>query len=100
MNGVGQKANVVRSVLAPLVEEGSVKELRGRGLILGLDVGSGEVAAKVVQRCFQQGLMLGACGSGGRVLKIIPPLTIPESDLQEGLTILRDAVRFVMEEAA
>ncbi|RDL43559.1 diaminobutyrate--2-oxoglutarate transaminase [Marinomonas piezotolerans] len=100
MNGVGQKANVVRSVLAPLVEEGSVKKLRGRGLILGLDVGSGEVAAKVVQRCFQQGLMLGACGSGGRVLKIIPPLTIPESDLQEGLTILRDAVRFVMEEAA
>jgi diaminobutyrate-2-oxoglutarate transaminase len=34
------------------------------------------------------------------VLKIIPPLTIPDADLIEGLDILKDAVRFVMEEAA
>lgn len=100
MSAVGVKAQLVRDVLGPLVDEKSVQEIRGRGLILGLDMGSGEVAAKVVQRCFKQGLMLGACGSGGRVLKIIPPLTIPEADLTEGLEILKDAVRFVMEEAA
>lgn len=100
MKEVVDKVKTVRSALEPLVSENSAKELRGKGLILGLDMGSGEVAAKVVQRCFKQGLMLGACGSGGRVLKIIPPLTIPDADLIEGLDILKDAVRFVMEEAA
>ncbi|SBS39336.1 Diaminobutyrate--2-oxoglutarate transaminase [Marinomonas spartinae] len=100
MKEVAQKAEQVRSALEPLVAEKSAHELRGKGLILGLDMGKGELAAKVVQRCFQNGLMIGACGSGGRVLKIIPPLTIPEADLMEGLDILKSAVRFVMEEAA
>lgn len=100
MSEVVQKAEQVRHALDPLVAEKSAHELRGKGFILGLDMGKGELAAKVVQRCFHNGLMIGACGSGGRVLKIIPPLTIPEADLMEGLDILKSAVRFVMEEAA
>jgi diaminobutyrate-2-oxoglutarate transaminase len=100
MSEVTIKAEQVRHALEPLLTENSAKALRGKGFILGLDMGSGEVAAKVVQRCFKKGLMIGACGKGGRVLKIIPPLTIPEADLMEGLDILKSAVRFVMEEAA
>lgn len=100
MSEVTIKAEQVRHALQPLLTENSAKALRGKGFILGLDMGSGEVAAKVVQRCFKKGLMIGACGKGGRVLKIIPPLTIPEADLMEGLDILKSAVRFVMEEAA
>lgn len=100
MSEVTIKAEQVRHALQPLLTENSAKALRGKGFILGLDMGSGEVAAKVVQRCFKKGLMIGACGKGGRVLKIIPPLTIPEADLMEGLDILKSAVRFVTEEAA
>ena len=38
--------------------------------------------------------------TGGKVLKIIPPLTIPKSDLISGLEILTESVRSVMEKAA
>jgi diaminobutyrate-2-oxoglutarate transaminase len=52
-----------------------------------------------VQKCFKDGLIIAACGTGGRVLKLIPPLTIPEEDLFAGLNILIKATRSVMEEA-
>ena len=39
------------------------------------------------------GLLLGACGTGGSVVKLIPPLTIPDEDLQQGLAIVVNAVQ-------
>ena len=68
-------------------------EARGRGMIQGLDVVDGALAKAVAQECFARGLLIGPCGSGGRVLKAIPPLTIPDADLTEGLEILAEAVR-------
>ncbi|WP_166852966.1 aspartate aminotransferase family protein [Isoptericola sp. BMS4] len=68
-------------------------EVRGRGMIQALDVGDGALAKAVVADCFARGLLIGACGTGGRVLKLIPPLTIPDDDLAEGLEILAGAVR-------
>lgn len=68
-------------------------EVRGRGMIQALDVGDGALAKAVVADCFAHGLLIGACGTGGRVLKLIPPLTIPDDDLDEGLEILAGAVR-------
>jgi diaminobutyrate-2-oxoglutarate transaminase len=42
--------------------------------------------------CFDHGLLIGPCGTNGRVLKLIPPLTIPDDDLAEGLDILEKAI--------
>lgn len=100
MNDVAGKAELTRAQLEPLLKADSSLQLRGKGLILGLDVADGERAAAIVKRCFDAGLIIASCGSGGRVLKLIPPLTIPEEDLLEGLAILIDSVRSVMEEAA
>ena len=63
-------------------------EVRGRGMMQALDVQDGTLAKSIVARCFESGLLLGSCGPNGRVLKLIPPLTIPDADLKEGLDIL------------
>ncbi|MDO8423652.1 MAG: aspartate aminotransferase family protein [Parvibaculum sp.] len=63
-------------------------EVRGRGMMQALDVQDGALAKSIVARCFESGLLLGSCGPNGRVLKLIPPLTIPDADLKEGLDIL------------
>ncbi|MFV2143366.1 aspartate aminotransferase family protein [Isoptericola sp. G70] len=68
-------------------------DVRGRGMVYGLDVGDGALGKAVVADCFASGMLIGACGSGGRVLKLIPPLTISQEDLEEGLQILDKAVR-------
>ncbi|MYM62646.1 aspartate aminotransferase family protein [Pseudomaricurvus sp. HS19] len=97
---VKAKELLTRKQLQPLLSSDNSLQLRGKGLILGLDVGDGERAAAIVQRCFSKGLIISACGSGGKVLKLIPPLTIPEADLVAGLEILTQSIRDVMEQAA
>ena len=67
-------------------------EVRGRGMMQALDTGDGAFAKQVQQECFDRGLLIGPCGSGGKVIKLIPPLTIPEADLTEGLDLLAQAL--------
>jgi diaminobutyrate-2-oxoglutarate transaminase len=74
-------------------------KVRGKGMMQALDVVDGVAAKAMSTACFDSGLLVGPCGSGGRVLKLIPPLTIPQSDLEEGLSLLKSAVNGVMEAA-
>jgi len=46
---------------------------RGRGLMQGLDLGSGGTAVSVARRAFERGLVIETCGPGDRVLKLLPP---------------------------
>ena len=100
MNTVAEKTAFMEKQLQPLLNSDPSLQLRGKGMIMGLDVGNGERAAAIVQKCFADGLIVASCGMGGKVIKLIPPLTIPQTDLAEGLNILINATRQVMEEAA
>ncbi|GAA1983658.1 aspartate aminotransferase family protein [Isoptericola halotolerans] len=94
MDEVAAKGERMVSALRAIADDvGGGVSVRGRGMVQGLDVVDGAVAKAVVADCFSNGLLIGACGSGGRVLKLIPPLTIPDEDLDEGLQILDKAVR-------
>lgn len=98
MDQVKQKAEVMTAALQPLDRQSGI-QVRGKGMILGLDLGSGDTAKKVVQQCFESGLLIASCGIGGRVIKLIPPLTIPDEDLRAGLKILVDTTNRVLEAA-
>ncbi|UVY82997.1 aspartate aminotransferase family protein [Brachybacterium sp. NBEC-018] len=74
-------------------------EVRGRGMMQALDTGDGAFAKRVQQAAFEAGLLIGPCGSEGRVIKLIPPLTIPEDDLDEGLDLLEQAITTATEAA-
>jgi diaminobutyrate-2-oxoglutarate transaminase len=100
MKQVEDKAHVMNQALVPLEERFDQIQVRGKGMIIGLDVLTGEKAKAIVDNCFKAGLIIASCGTGGRVVKLIPPLTIPEDDLNEGLKILVDVTTKVMEEAA
>lgn len=102
MKEVRENGHLMAEALAPLAERHSEVNITGKGMILGLDVGNGDRAKAIVNQCFDAGLMIASCGTGGRVVKLIPPLTTPQSDLQEGLDILVEVTDKVMqmEEAA
>ncbi len=74
-------------------------EVRGRGMMHGLDTRDGALAKEIAARCFEQGLLIGGCGPSGRVLKLIPPLTIPDTDLDEGLDILEASTNTIAKAA-
>lgn len=94
MNEVKKKGTVIADRLHSLVPANPAPgiEVRGKGMIQGLDVADGNTAGAIASECFDRGLLIGPCGTGGRVLKLIPPLTIPDADLSEGLDIFSDVV--------
>lgn len=98
MSEVKEKAQTINAALKPLSDKRDV-QVRGKGMIIGLDVGDGEKAKAIVGQCFKDGLLIASCGTGGRVIKLIPPLTIPASDLQQGLDILVKNAMNVLEAA-
>ena len=65
---------------------------RGRGLILGLPFRDAELAARVSAAAFEHGLIIERSGPADEVVKLLPPLVISESDLDEGIDILAAAL--------
>jgi diaminobutyrate-2-oxoglutarate transaminase len=94
MSRVRARGERMAAALTDLADDvGAGYEVRGRGMIQGLDVGDGALAKAVAAACFEAGLLVGPCGTGCRVLKLVPPLTIDDDDLAEGLDVLAAAVR-------
>jgi diaminobutyrate-2-oxoglutarate transaminase len=74
---------------------GAPIRVRGRGMACGLAFADGDLAGKVSTTAFEAGLLAETAGSRGHVVKLLPPLTISDSDLDEGLAILDESVRAV-----
>lgn len=66
--------------------------VRGRGLIYGLDIPAAGFAKKVSQQAFAHGLVIELSGGRNQVVKCLPPLTIDEETLREGINIVNQAI--------
>lgn len=64
-----------------------VAQIRGRGLLWGIEM-EGGLAATIAAKALRRGVLVLPSGPEGRVLQICPPLTIARSQLDESLSIL------------
>ncbi|WP_333770377.1 diaminobutyrate--2-oxoglutarate transaminase [Streptomyces sp. IBSBF 2435] len=80
-------------------------EVRGRGMAAGLRFGAAaggggagdpSTARLVCAAAFERGLLVETSGAAGDVVKLLPPPTLHEADLDEGLAILTAAVTTVL----
>ncbi len=67
--------------------------LKGRGMMQGIDMGSGELAEAVCATCFDHGLIIETSGAHDEVVKVLAPLTIPQEQFAAGLDTLDAAVQ-------
>ncbi|MFS8524995.1 MAG: acetylornithine transaminase [Limnochordales bacterium] len=74
-----------------------VAEVRGMGLMIGVELEEGLSAPRVMRAAFERGLLVGA--SGDAVLRVLPPLVISEADADEAAGILEAAIGAVREAA-
>jgi diaminobutyrate-2-oxoglutarate transaminase len=65
---------------------------RGRGLAQALAFDDSELARKVSSAAFERGLLVETAGADGEVVKLLPPLTATDAELDQGLSILAEAV--------
>ena len=68
-------------------------KLKGRGMMQGIDVGTGELAELICTTCFANGLIVETSGAHHQVVKILAALTIPVPMLRRGLEIIELAVK-------
>jgi diaminobutyrate-2-oxoglutarate transaminase len=69
---------------------------KGRGLARGLQFGDETLAEAVCQRAFERGLLLETSGPVGEVVKLMPPLTISDAELEQGLELVGKSVKGVL----
>src|SRR2546426_1906853 len=71
-----------------------VGEIRGLGSMLALELAeqSGEAAKAVTTAAREKGLIILSCGLYGNVIRLLPPLSATDEELERGLAILEDAL--------
>lgn len=94
------KGERVEEVLTELA--GSVPGLtpKGRGLARGLQFDQPELAAKACAAAFERGLLMETSGPADEVMKLLPPLTLTDDELEEGLATVRESVLAVTTQGA
>jgi diaminobutyrate-2-oxoglutarate transaminase len=94
---LADKATLIRKALSTLAAIVPLGALKGRGLMQGVDVGSGELAADICARAYETGLIIETTGNEGQVVKVLAPLTTPVETFRMGFAILLQAARDVVE---
>ncbi|OCB53118.1 4-aminobutyrate--2-oxoglutarate transaminase [Mycobacterium vulneris] len=76
-------------------EDSRIGEVRGRGAMIALELvkagttePDADLAKQVSAAAHAQGLVVLTCGTYGNVLRFLPPLSMPDHLLEEGLDIL------------
>jgi 4-aminobutyrate aminotransferase len=70
----------------------AIVEVRGIGAMIGVELRDKATAEAVQQRCLADGVLILTCGPAGNVLRLIPPLTISDDELDHGLSVLERAL--------
>jgi 4-aminobutyrate aminotransferase len=72
----------------------AIGDVRGLGPMLAFELAeqAPDEAAAIVAAAFERGLLLLACGMYGNVIRLLAPLTIEADVLDEGLSLLEDAL--------
>ena len=104
-----RRGDEARNQLAAMSSKypGLIREVRGRGLMLGVEFNQsyfmentftyGQFAGAVAAKCWEKDLLVLTCGPYD-VLRLIPPLTITETDLKSCLSVLEVALEEVVKE--
>ncbi len=74
-----------------------IGDVRGLGLMIGIEfmrdrAPAPDIAANVQRRCVESDLLVLTCGIDDNVIRLLPPLTIGEGELDSGLNILERCI--------
>src|SRR5262249_55585594 len=71
---------------------GGVREVRGLGMLIGLELASAERTRRFVERARARGAIVGWTLHSDRVIRLAPPLNISAGELAAGLEALDGAL--------
>jgi len=97
--GFRERAEHVGSLLRRRLDEIASRqpiagEVRGLGAMLALELleRTPDAAKATTAAAFEKGLLLLSCGLYGNVIRLLPPLTATDDELERGLDLLEEAL--------
>jgi predicted acetylornithine/succinylornithine family transaminase len=84
------KGTVLKNALMKLAETVPGAEVRGEGLLLGLDLGDADLAREVFEHCLEEGVLVNLVG--GTTIRMAPPLTVSRTEVRAALDTFRGGV--------
>ena len=93
--GAHLKAALSRELAAEL-KSGAVKEIRGLGLMLGMDLA--KPCGDLVKRCADNGLLISVTADS--VIRLVPPLILTQAEADEIVAILCPLIKQLLKEKA
>ncbi|MHA7217558.1 4-aminobutyrate--2-oxoglutarate transaminase [Arthrobacter sp. MDT1-48-3] len=85
---------------ADLGEHSIIGELRGRGAMLAIEfvmpggkTPNADATKAIAAQCLREGVIVLTCGTYGNVIRLLPPLVMPDELLADGLDVLENAIR-------
>ena len=84
---------IMRSFQAWKKSFGGIRDIRGKGLLIGLELRSKNLTRRFVERCRHEGLILGWTLHSDTVIRLAPPLVITEAEIDLGLSIMHEVLK-------
>ncbi|MEX0743381.1 MAG: 4-aminobutyrate--2-oxoglutarate transaminase [Actinomycetota bacterium] len=94
-------ASILKRLRAMQSKHEVIGDVRGRGMMTAIELVSdratkepldGPTGTKILERCLENGVVILKAGTYDNVIRLLPPITIEESLLEEGLNILDEAI--------
>ncbi len=100
-SGILSKGKMIKERLNSLKNDypDEISEIRGRGFIYGIVLREEGHGPLLSSTCFENRLLIETSGADSDVVKLLPPLTINEEELEEGLNILEESMSIVQDSA-
>jgi acetylornithine/N-succinyldiaminopimelate aminotransferase len=84
------KGTVLKNALMKLAEAVPGAEVRGEGLLIGLDLGDTDLALEVFEHCLNGGVLVNLVG--GTTIRMAPPLTVSRTEVRAALDTFRGGI--------
>lgn len=94
-NETQRKGLIIKNILDEIATKYENITVRSKGMMLAIQFSDAATVKQITTKCFENRLIIGAC-STGEIIKFIPPLTIEDDTLEEGLKRFTDAVTSVL----
>ncbi|TVR61777.1 MAG: aminotransferase class III-fold pyridoxal phosphate-dependent enzyme [Gemmatimonadales bacterium] len=88
-----REGEAFRRALARELPEASIREIRGRGFFIGIDLGRPGAGVEVTEEALRRGLIVLPAGPHGEVVELSPPLILSGRQREVALELLVESFR-------
>ncbi|MQR97019.1 aspartate aminotransferase family protein [Fictibacillus phosphorivorans] len=82
-----------------------IGSIRAVGLMIGIEIidpftgkPDGQALMNILDKCLEKGVLFYLCGNHGEVIRMIPPLTINQEQIDQGLAVLQESLEEYLDE--